>query len=169
MNKFIMKHVLDMTVNGKPYRREVDSRILLVDFLRDYLELTGTHIGCVVGKCGACTVLLSGVAIKSCTVFAVQAQDSDISTIEGLATDGQLHPIQQAFQEYHALQCGYCTPGMLLAAYDLLQNNPDPSEEEIREGISGNLCMCTGYVDIVRSVKAAAEKMPRPKKAKSRA
>ena len=158
-----------LTINGRKYSGSAEPRTLLTYFLRDELGLTGTHIGCIVGKCGACTVILDGKAVKSCMVFAWQADGADVLTVEGLAKGSQLHPIQEAFWEHHGLQCGYCTPGMLLTAYDLLKNNPDPTEEEIREGISGNLCMCTGYVNIVKSVRAAAEKMPRRKRTKSSA
>jgi len=159
---------VDLTVNGKKYSGRAEPRTLLVYFLREELGLTGTHIGCIVGKCGACTIMLIGKAVKSCLLFAMQAEGAEILTVEGLAKGSQLHPIQEAFWEHHGLQCGYCTPGMLLAAYDLLQNNPHPSEKEIREGISGNLCMCTGYVNIVRAVKAAAEKMAPASKSKTR-
>jgi aerobic carbon-monoxide dehydrogenase small subunit len=154
---------IDLTVNGQKYSGRAEPRTLLTYFLREELGLTGTHIGCIVGKCGACTVILDGKAVKSCLLFASQAEGSEILTVEGLANGSQLHPIQEAFWENHGLQCGYCTPGMLLATYDLLKRNPNPSDAEIREGITGNLCMCTGYVNIVKSVKAAAEKMsPRP-------
>jgi carbon-monoxide dehydrogenase small subunit len=155
---------IDLTINGQKYSGRAEPRTLLTYFLRDELGLTGTHIGCIVGKCGACTVILNGKAVKSCLLFASQAGGSEILTVEGLAKGSQLHPIQEAFWEHHGLQCGYCTPGMLLATYDLLKRNPNPSEAEIREGITGNLCMCTGYVNIVKAVKAAAEKMaPIPK------
>jgi len=160
---------VNLTVNGQKRSGSAEGRTLLSYFIREELGLMGTHIGCIVGRCGACTVILNGKVVKSCLLFAQQAEGADMLTVEGLAKGPQLHPIQEAFWEHHGLQCGYCTPGVLLAAYDLLQNNPDPSEKEIREGISGNLCMCTGYVDIVKSVKAAAEKMQRPKKAKPRA
>ncbi len=159
---------IDLTINGRKYSGRAEPRTLLSYFLREELGLTGTHIGCIVGKCGACTVILNGNAVKSCMIFASQAQGSEILTVEGLAKGSQLHPIQEAFWENHGLQCGYCTPGMLLATYDLLQRNPSPSEAEIREGITGNLCMCTGYVNIVKSVKAAAEKMAPAKKRKAR-
>ena len=154
-----------MTVNGQKYSGRAEPRTLLTFFLREELGLTGTHVGCIVGRCGACTVVLDGKLVKSCMVFAQQAEGAEILTVEGLAKGSRLHPIQEAFWEHHGLQCGYCTPGMLLATYSLLQGNPNPSEKEIREGISGNLCMCTGYVNIVRAVKAAAEKMTptRPK------
>ena len=155
---------IDLTVNGQKYSGRAEPRTLLTYFLRDELGLTGTHIGCIVGKCGACTIILNGKAVKSCLIFASQALGSEILTVEGLAKGSQLHPIQEAFWEHHGLQCGYCTPGMLMATYDLLKRNPNPSDAEIREGITGNLCMCTGYVNIVKAVRAAAEKMaPSPK------
>ncbi|MDA4128971.1 MAG: (2Fe-2S)-binding protein [Thaumarchaeota archaeon] len=146
-------------VNGKTYQGAAEPRTLLVYFLRDELNLTGTHVGCDTGHCGACTILMDGKTVKSCMLLAVQAQDADITTVEGLAKDNKLHPIQEAFWENHGLQCGYCTPGMLMSSLFLLQRNPDPTEEEIRRGIEGNLCRCTGYVNIVKSVKAAGEKM----------
>ena len=147
---------VSITVNGKVRKASVDPRVLLVYFLREHLRLTGTHIGCDTSQCGACTVLLDGRSAKSCTMFAVQADGSDITTIEGLAADGQLHPLQQGFWEEHGLQCGYCTPGMIMAAVTLLGDNPKPSEREIREGISGNLCRCTGYQHIVNAIQHAA-------------
>jgi carbon-monoxide dehydrogenase small subunit len=150
---------ITMQVNGKSYTRSVEPRTLLVHFLRDVLGLTGTNIGCETSLCGACTILMDGQSVKSCTQFAVQADGSSITTIEGLAQNGELHPIQEGFWEKHGLQCGYCTPGMILAAYDLLQNNPSPTEEEIRHGLEGNLCRCTGYHNIVKAVQYAAEKM----------
>ena len=150
---------INLTVNGKQVRRKVKSRTLLVDFLRDELELTGTHIGCDTGHCGACTVLLNGVTVKSCMLLAAQANNAKVQTIEGLAVDGKLHPLQEAFVEQNALQCGYCTPGMILSSLFLLRRNPNPSEEEIKRGIDGNLCRCTGYLNIVKAVKAASEKM----------
>jgi aerobic carbon-monoxide dehydrogenase small subunit len=146
------------TVNGRRRESEVEARTLLVHWLRDGLGLTGTHIGCDTTNCGACTVHLNGEAVKSCTVLAVQADGAEITTIEGLAPDGGLHPVQEAFWEKHGLQCGYCTPGMIMAAADLLQRNPSPSEEEIRHGLEGNLCRCTGYHNIVEAVKSAASK-----------
>ena len=149
---------ISMTVNGKARKANVDPRVLLVHFLREHLRLTGTHIGCDTSQCGSCTVLLDGRSAKSCTIFAVQADGSEITTIEGLAPDGQLHPLQHAFWEEHGLQCGYCTPGMIMAAVTLLQDNPTPSEREIREGISGNYCRCTGYQHIVNAIQRAAEK-----------
>lgn len=146
-------------VNGQDRQGDVEPRMLLVHFIREALELTGTHIGCDTSHCGACTVLLNGKTVKSCTVFAVQADGGEILTVEGLNTDGQLHPLQQGFKEEHGLQCGFCTPGMLMSSYALLQRNPKPSEEEIRWGISGNLCRCTGYQNIVKAVQFAADKM----------
>jgi carbon-monoxide dehydrogenase small subunit len=148
-------------VNGAERAADVEPRLLLVHFLRDVLGLTGTHIGCDTTSCGACTVLLDGRPIKSCTLFAVQADGREIMTVEGLMRDGRLHPLQQGFHEEHGLQCGFCTPGMLMAAYALLQHNPRPSEQEIRWGISGNLCRCTGYQNIVKAVQYAAGKMPK--------
>ncbi|MFZ5852529.1 MAG: (2Fe-2S)-binding protein [Actinomycetota bacterium] len=150
-----------MTVDGTSYEDEVEPRLLLVHYLRDRLGLGGTPVGCDTSNCGACTVLLDGVSVKSCTVLAVQADGAAVTTIQGLA-DGAWHPVQQAFHEQHALQCGYCTPGMVMAAVDLLRENPDPSEEEIRHGLEGNLCRCTGYVNIVRAVQAAAARLRTP-------
>lgn len=149
-------------INGKNYSGMAEPRTLLVYFLRDELNLTGTHIGCDTGHCGACTIMMNGKTVKSCMVLAVQAHGADILTVEGLAVNDKLHPLQEAFWENHGLQCGYCTPGMLMSSLYLLQRNPDPSEEEIRRGIEGNLCRCTGYVNIVKSVKAAAKKMKGP-------
>ena len=147
-----------ISVNGKEYSREVEPRTLLVNFLRDELNLTGTHVGCDTGHCGACTVMLNGMTVKSCMVLAVQANNAEILTVEGLAgRDGGLHPIQEAFTHNHGLQCGFCTPGVLMSTLFLLQRNPHPTEDEIRRGIEGNICRCTGYVNIVKSVKAAAE------------
>jgi len=154
-----MERTITLTINGVTYKATVEPRILLVDLIRDELGLTGTHIGCIAGKCGACTILLNGVSVKSCLVFAVQADGADILTIEGLADDGKLHPIQEAFKENHALQCGYCTPGMIISTYQLLRRNPDPTEEEIKKAISGNLCRCTGYVNIVKAIKDAGKRM----------
>ena len=151
-----MKHSIAVTVNGIRHQDEVEPRLLLVHYLRDKLGLTGTHIGCDTSQCGACTVLVDRQAIKSCTMFAVQADQCQILTIEGLAVADKLHPLQQAFWEEHGLQCGYCTPGFIMAATYLLENNPDPSEDEIRQGLEGNLCRCTGYVNIVKAVQAAA-------------
>jgi carbon-monoxide dehydrogenase small subunit len=150
---------LTVTVNGVTYTHDVEPRLLLVHYLRDVLNLTGTHIGCDTSQCGACTVLMNGKAVKSCTIFAVQADGAEITTIEGLARDGQLHPVQEGFWEKHGLQCGYCTPGMIMTAVDFLQRNPNPTEEEIRHAIEGNLCRCTGYQNIVRAIQYAAEKM----------
>jgi carbon-monoxide dehydrogenase small subunit len=146
-----------LTVNGRSVEEDVEPRLLLVQFLRDRLGLTGTHIGCDTSNCGACTVHVDGEAVKSCTVLAVQADGADVTTIEGLAEDGELHPVQRAFHEQHALQCGYCTPGMIMSAAYLLEQNPDPSEQEVRLGLEGNLCRCTGYQNIVNAVLAAAK------------
>lgn len=148
-----------LTVNGTKYERQVEPRRLLVHFLRDDLGLTGTHIGCDTSQCGACTIVLNGHAVKSCTVFAVQANGGDVLTIEGLAKDGQLHPLQEGFWEEHGLQCGFCTPGMIMSAYDLLQKQPQPSEQEIRHALHGNICRCTGYQHIVKSIQYAANKL----------
>jgi carbon-monoxide dehydrogenase small subunit len=145
-----------VVVNGVEYERDVEARRLLVHFLRDDLELTGTHVGCDTGNCGACTVLLDGHAIKSCMLLAIQADGATIETVEGLAGDGELHPLQQAFGAHHALQCGYCTPGMLMSAKYLLDSNPEPTEHEIRKAIQGNICRCTGYVNIVEAIASAA-------------
>ena len=153
------RHTITVTVNGEENTREVDARTLLVHFLREDLDLTGTHIGCDTTSCGACTVLLDGVAVKSCTLFAVQADGGAVETIEALAAGGALHPLQEGFWEKHGLQCGYCTPGMIMSAKHLLAKNPDPSEDEIRAGISGNLCRCTGYNKIVEAVQYAAAKL----------
>jgi len=155
----VSTHKIHVTLNGQSYEREVEARMLLVHFIREELELTGTHIGCDTTSCGACTVQLNGRPVKSCTVFAVQADGAEITTVEGLAQNGNLHPIQEGFMQEHGLQCGYCTPGMMLTASALLKDNPDPSEADIRWGISGNLCRCTGYVNIVKAVRYAAEKM----------
>ena len=146
-------------MNGKSHTGMAEPRYLLVHFLRDELNLTGTHIGCDTGHCGACTIMMNGRSVKSCMVLAVQADDADILTVEGLAKGEKLHPLQEAFWENHGLQCGYCTPGILISSLFLLQRNPNPTEEEIRRGIEGNLCRCTGYVNIVKSVKAAAKMM----------
>jgi len=156
------KHTISVTVNGTTHTREVDARLLLVHFVREELDLTGTHIGCDTTHCGACTVILNGRAVKSCTVFAVQANGGDVETVEGLAQDGELHPLQEGFWEKHGLQCGYCTPGMIMSAKHLLAKNPNPTEDEIRHGISGNLCRCTGYNKIVEAIQYAAEKMSEP-------
>jgi len=148
-----------LTVNGRLHEAEVEPRLLLVHFLRDHLGLTGTHIGCDTTSCGACTVLWNGRAVKSCTVFAIQADGGEVETVEGLMRDGKMHPLQKAFWEHHGLQCGYCTPGMLMAAKALLAENPTPSEEEIRRALSGNICRCTGYQNIVKAVGAAAAEL----------
>ena len=153
-----MKHKLILKVNGETQSAEVEPRTLLVYFLRNQLGLKSPHIGCDTSNCGACTVLMNGMAVKSCTVLALQAQGAEIVTVEGLSKGGELHPLQQAFTDNHALQCGYCTPAMIMAAYDLLKHNPAPTEEEIRLGLSGNLCMCTGYQNIVKAVKSASAK-----------
>ncbi|MCX2728026.1 (2Fe-2S)-binding protein [Thermomicrobium sp. 4228-Ro] len=150
---------ISLTVNGQPVSAEVDARMTLADFLRDQLGLTGTKLGCEHGVCGSCTVLWDGAAVRSCLALAAQADGATITTIEGLATDSTMHPVQRAFWEEHALQCGFCTPGMVLTAVALLQENPAPSEAEIREALSGNLCRCTGYQNIVRAVQIAAERM----------
>ncbi|MDR7554227.1 MAG: (2Fe-2S)-binding protein [Armatimonadota bacterium] len=154
-----MGYRVHVTVNGTPREAEVEARLLLVHFIREVLGLTGTHIGCDTTNCGACTVLLDGRPVKSCTVFAVQADGRDLMTVEGLARDGELHPIQEGFHERHGLQCGFCTPGMMMTAYALLQRTPAPTEEEIRWAIAGNLCRCTGYVNIVEAIRYAAEKL----------
>jgi aerobic carbon-monoxide dehydrogenase small subunit len=148
---------ITVEVNGDTYEREVDARRLLIHFLRDDLDLTGSHIGCDTGNCGACSVLVDGVLVKSCMILAIQADGTKIETVEGLAQDGELTALQQAFSDHHALQCGYCTPGMLMSATALLRANGNPSEEQIRKAIQGNICRCTGYVNIVEAIKAAAE------------
>ena len=150
---------VSLKVNGVDQDREVEPRQLLVYFLRETLGLTGTNVGCDTTSCGACTVLLNGVSVKSCTVLAVQADGDEVTTVEGLRSNGEMHPMQKAFTECHALQCGYCTPGMIMAAADLLNRNPNPSEEEVRHGLDGNLCRCTGYHNIVKSVLDAAGRM----------
>jgi aerobic carbon-monoxide dehydrogenase small subunit len=152
-------HSIRVTVNGTEHRADVESRLLLVHLIRDTLRLTGTHIGCDTTHCGACTVLLDGEPVKSCTVLAVQADGRSVMTVEGLEQGGKLHPIQEAFQHEHGLQCGFCTPGMMMTAYALLERNPEPSEGEVRAAISGNLCRCTGYVNIVRAVRRAGEQL----------
>lgn len=154
-----MKRAITVMVNGKQYTSEVEPRTLLVHYLRDTLDLTGTHVGCNTSQCGACIVHLNGEAVKSCTVLAVQADGCEVTTIEGLAPEGSLHPIQEAFWEKHGLQCGFCTPGMIMASYQLLKHNPHPTEAEIRKGLEGNICRCTGYQNIVSAVQEAAEKM----------
>ena len=153
------KQLVRVKVNGRDRQAEVEPRLLLIHFIREVLELTGSHIGCDTSHCGACTILLNGKSVKSCTVFAVQADEGEILTVEGLMHAGQLHPLQEGFKEEHGLQCGFCTPGMLMSCYGLLHNNAKPSEEDIRRGISGNLCRCTGYQNIVRAVQFAANKM----------
>lgn len=153
-----MKRAISVTVNGVTHRDEVEPRLLLVHYLRDVLGLTGTHVGCETSLCGACTVMLDGQAVKSCTIFAVQADGANITTIEGLATNGDLHPVQQGFWECHGLQCGFCTPGMIVAAAQLLDRKPQPTRDEIRHGLEGNLCRCTGYQHIVEAVEYAAKK-----------
>jgi aerobic carbon-monoxide dehydrogenase small subunit len=151
---------INVTVNGEKYSHKVEPRLLLVHYLREVLRLTGTHVGCDTSSCGACTILVDGKATKSCTMLAVQADRCKVTTIEGLAKDGHLHPLQEGFKECHGLQCGFCTPGMIMTASDLLQHNPKPSEEEIRVALEGNFCRCTGYHNIVKAVQYAAEKMP---------
>jgi aerobic carbon-monoxide dehydrogenase small subunit len=153
----VSSRTITMEVNGVQYEREVEARRLLIHFIRDDLSLTGSHIGCDTGNCGACSVLIDGVLVKSCMMLAVQADGAKIETVEGLASDGELNGLQQAFSDHHALQCGYCTPGMLMSATALLRENASPSEEEIRKGIQGNICRCTGYVNIVEAIKAAAQ------------
>jgi carbon-monoxide dehydrogenase small subunit len=153
----VSRRTITVTVNGGSYEREVDARRLLIHFLRDDLDLTGSHIGCDTGNCGACSVLLDGVLVKSCMLLAIQADGAKIETVEGLAKDGELTALQQAFSDHHGLQCGYCTPGMLMSATALLRSNKHPNEEEIRKAIQGNICRCTGYVNIVAAIKAAAE------------
>lgn len=153
------KHHISATINGTVYEDDVETRTLLVHWIRDGLHLTGTHIGCDTTSCGACTIIVDGKATKSCTMFAVQADGRTIMTVEGLEQNDQLHPIQEGFHQMHALQCGYCTPGMMMTSIALLARNPHPSEHEIRVGISGNLCRCTGYVNIIKAIEFAAEKM----------
>jgi carbon-monoxide dehydrogenase small subunit len=151
-------------VNGTDYERVVESRLLLSDFLRESVGLTGTHVGCEHGICGCCTVMVDGLTVRSCLMFAIQADGADVMTVEGLADGGKLHPLQEAFSENHGLQCGFCTPGMLFSALELLNENPRPTDREIREGISGTICRCTGYYHIVESVKAAAQKLAQKEK-----
>jgi carbon-monoxide dehydrogenase small subunit len=153
-----MNQTVTITVNGVEHTREVEPRLLLAHFLRDTLGLTGTNLGCDTSQCGSCTVLLDGSAVKSCTVLAVQADGSEVTTIEGLAQNGKLHPVQEGFWEQHGLQCGFCTPGMIMTAVDLLNRNPHPTEAEIRHGLEGNICRCTGYQNIVKAIQYAAEK-----------
>jgi aerobic carbon-monoxide dehydrogenase small subunit len=152
-----MKQAISINVNGVDHTTEVEPRLLLVHYLRDVLGLTGTHVGCETSICGACTVLIDGQAVKSCTMFAVQADGANLTTIEGLAANGDLHPVQQGFWEQHGLQCGYCTPGMIIAATQIIDRNPNPSRDEIRHGLEGNLCRCTGYQHIVEAVEYAAK------------
>ncbi len=154
-----MTKKINVAVNGVSHQSEIEPRLLLVHYLRDVLNLTGTHVGCETSLCGACTVLVNGQAVKSCTLLAVQTDGAKVTTIEGLAEGGKLHPVQDAFWEHHGLQCGYCTPGMIMTAAQILERNPDPSEEEIRHGLEGNLCRCTGYQHIVQAVQCAARKM----------
>jgi carbon-monoxide dehydrogenase small subunit len=153
-----MKQAISINVNGVDQHDEVEPRLLLVHYLREVLALTGTHVGCETSICGACTVLIDGLAVKSCTMFAVQADGATVTTIEGLAANGNLHPMQEGFWEKHGLQCGYCTPGMIMAATQIIERNPNPSRDEIRHGLEGNLCRCTGYQHIVESVEYAAKK-----------
>ena len=148
---------LSLTVNGKPVRAEVEDRTLLVHFLREHLKLTGAHVGCDTSQCGACVVHVDGLAVKSCTMFAVQADGAEVLTIEGLAKDGKLHPVQAAFQEHHGLQCGFCTPGMVMTAVDLLKRHPHPDEATIKSELEGNICRCTGYLNIVKAIRAVAD------------
>jgi aerobic carbon-monoxide dehydrogenase small subunit len=151
---------VSMTVNGKPASAEVEERTLLVSFIRDHLRLTGTHVGCDTAQCGACTIHMNGRAVKSCNLLAMQAEGADLVTIEGIAkADGTLHPMQEAFRQHHGLQCGFCTPGMVMSAIDLVKNFPNPTEEQIREQLDGNLCRCTGYHNIVKAIKAASQTM----------
>lgn len=157
------KQLVKVKINGREREAAVEPRLLLVHFIREVLQLTGTHVGCDTSNCGACTVLLNGRTVKSCTMFAVQADGGELMTVEGLIKDGQLHPLQEGFKEEHGLQCGFCTPGMLMSAYALLQKVPDPSEEQIRWGISGNLCRCTGYLNIVKAIQFAARKIGQAK------
>ena len=153
------KHSVKIDINGTTVTKEVDSRMLLIHFIREELQMTGTHIGCDTSSCGACTILMNGRSVKSCTLYTVQANGKSVKTIEGMEEGGALHPLQEGFHEEHGLQCGFCTPGMIMRAAELLEKNPNPSEEEIRWGISGNLCRCTGYVNIVKAIQYAAEKM----------
>jgi aerobic-type carbon monoxide dehydrogenase small subunit (CoxS/CutS family) len=153
----VQSATITVEVNGERFEREVEARRLLVHLLRDDLDLTGTHVGCDTGNCGACTVIVDGLAVKSCMMLAIQTDGASIETVEGLANDGELHPLQQAFSSRHALQCGYCTPGMLMSAKHLLDHNPEPTETEIRRAIQGNICRCTGYVNIVEAIDAAAK------------
>ena len=158
-------HRIKLTINGKGFEHEIDSRLLLVHYLREKARLTGTHVGCDTGNCGACTIIFNGKAVKSCMILAVQANGAEITTIEGMARNG-FHPIQESFMDKFAVQCGYCTPGMIMSAHALLLENPDPSEAEIREAIEGNLCMCTGYQQIVEAISHAAKKIERSEKSR---
>ena len=160
-SQFTDRQTIRLRVNGQEVERAVEVRKLLADFLREDLELTATHLGCEHGVCGACTVVLNGDSVRSCLLLAVQADGGELLTVEGLAQDGDMHPLQQAFWDHHALQCGFCTSGFLMSAYDLLHKNPHPSEDDVRQGLSGNLCRCTGYANIVQAVTAAAEEMNR--------
>ena len=157
MTESVEKIPFKLNVNGKTYARNIEPRMLLVEFLREELDLTGTHVGCDTTYCGACTVLMNGVAVKSCTVFAVQADGAEILTVEGLEKDGQLHPIQKAFGDAYGLQCGYCTPGLLISTYELLSHNKQPSDKEMRKAIAGNTCRCTGYQNIFKAIQLAAQ------------
>jgi carbon-monoxide dehydrogenase small subunit len=159
-----MAKTIQMNVNGKSYSHEVEARTLLVDYLRDTLTLTGTHVGCDTSNCGACTVLMDGKAIKACTVLAVQADGTSITTIEGMSSNGELHPLQIGFREEHGLQCGFCTPGMIMTAADLLSHHSNPSEQEIREALEGNFCRCTGYHNIVKAIQHAAKTISQSEK-----
>ncbi len=159
MPEAIEKVAIQLKVNGQPHQLEVEPRKLLVELLREDLDLTGTHVGCDTTYCGACTVLLNGMAVKSCTMFAVQADGAEITTVEGLERDGQLHPIQKAFGDFYGLQCGYCTPGLMLSTFQLLSQNQNPSEKEMRKAIAGNTCRCTGYQNILKAMQAAAQTM----------
>lgn len=159
-SQFINRQIVHCRINGQEIEREVEVRKLLADFIREDLGLTATHLGCEHGVCGACTVNLNGESVRSCLLFAVQADGGDLLTVEGLAKDGQMHPLQQSFWDHHALQCGFCTSGFLMSAYDLLQKNPKPTEEDVRHGLSGNLCRCTGYANIVKAVMAASSDQP---------
>ena len=164
-----MGHSINVTINGTEHEAEVEPRMLLVDFLRDTLGLTGTHVGCDTSQCGACTVHLDGASVKACTLLAVQADGHEITTVEGLAENGAMHPLQEGFKEEHGLQCGFCTPGMMMAAADLLEHNPNPSETEIRDALEGNYCRCTGYHNIVKAIQYAAKKMEAQEAGTSRA
>ena len=154
-----MTVAIRVTVNGVAHEHEVEPRLLLVDYLREVLRLTGTHVGCDTSSCGACTVVVNGRAVKSCTLLAVQADGGEVTTVEGLAADGELHPIQAGFNEMHGLQCGFCTPGMIMTAWQILERNPDPTDDEIRHGLEGNYCRCTGYDNIVKSIRHAADNL----------